>query len=248
MVEVSIITPTHNSNYIDETVKSVKDQTFPNWEMIIVDDCSTDKTVERIKPYIEKDKRIKLIKLEKNVGAAEARNIALRLAKGKFIAFLDSDDLWKPEKLKIQYNFMVEKDIAFSFSNYCRITEDGKKVINEIKVPEKINYSGLLRNTIIGTLTVMINREKTGYFEMPNINSSHDFALWLQILKNGFNAYGIQQSLAYYREVASSNTAKKWKAAKDVWVVYRKIEKINSLYSIYFFTNYVLNAIKKRMK
>jgi len=248
MVEVSIITPTHNSNYIDETVKSVKDQTFPNWEMIIVDDCSTDKTVERIKPYIEKDKRIKLIKLEKNVGAAEARNIALRLAKGKFIAFLDSDDLWKPEKLKIQYNFMVEKDCAFSFGNYCRITEDGKKVINEIKVPEKINYSGLLRNTIIGTLTVMINREKTGYFEMPIINSSHDFALWLQILKNGFNAYGIQQSLAYYREVASSNTAKKWKAAKDVWVVYRKIEKINSLYSIYFFSNYVLNAIKKRIK
>lgn len=244
---VSIITPSYNSSrFISETIESVIIQTFKNWEMIIVDDCSKDNSIEIIERYQQRDNRIKLITLSKNVGAAEARNIALREAKGDYIAFLDSDDLWYPEKIEKQLLFMKEKDIAFSFASYKRITENGE-YLNMVNVPKKIAYRQFLRNTIIGTLTVMIDKEKTGYFEMPLIRSSHDMALWCNIFKRGFKAYGIQEPIAIYREVSTSNTAKKWKAAKDVWKVYRKHESLNIISSLFYFTGYAINAILKRV-
>ena len=245
---ISIITPSYNSeSFIEFSIKSVMDQTYKYWEMLIVDDKSVDNCREIINKYTELDSRIKSINLEKNVGAAEARNFALRIAKGKFIAFLDCDDIWLPEKLEVQLDFMRKNNYAFTFSAYQIFSEDGKTNYQTINVPKVIDYKGYLKNTIIGCLTVVINREKTGYFEMPNIKSSHDMALWLLIMKRGFKAYGINQVLAKYRLVASSNTAKKWKAAKDVWSVYRKIEKLNFIFSLYYFINYVFNAIKKRI-
>jgi len=247
MSKISIITPIYNSNYIENTIDSVIKQTYKDWELLLVDDCSNDDTINRIKEYIEKDDRINLNVLEVNVGAAEARNIALREAKGDYIAFLDSDDMWLPNKLEKQIQFMKSNNYAFSFTAYQRVNQNNTKTINRIGVPKSIGYNGFLRNTIIGTLTVMIDKRQTGYFEMPNIRSSHDMALWCDILKRGFKAYGINEVLAYYRIVDDSNTAKKWKAAMDVWRVYRNIEKMSWTKSAFNFSLYAFNALRKRI-
>jgi len=245
---VSIITPSYNSSmFIEECVNSVLTQTYSNWEMLIVDDCSKDESREIIKSFSDKDKRVQHCFLEENVGAAEARNIAIRKAKGKYIAFLDSDDIWKSDKLEKQIAFMKKNDIAFSFTSYQPISEDGNDLANIIKAPKEMTYHSYLKNTIIGCLTVIIDKEKVEEFEMPVIKSSHDMALWLLIMKRGFSAYGFDENLARYRVVSSSNTVNKIKAAKDVWKVYREIEGLNLFYSFWCFVNYVFNAIKKRV-
>ena len=245
---VSIITPSYNSvRYISECVESVLAQTYTSWEMIIVDDCSEDDSKQLITALSSNDIRIKTIFLDSNIGAAEARNIALAKAKGEYIAFLDSDDLWEPYKLERQISFMNKNNIAFSYTTYQSISEDGLNVINIIKAPKEMTYYSYLKNTIIGCLTVIINREKVGYFEMPNVRSSHDMALWLLILKRGFSAYGLDENLAKYRIVSSSNTANKMKAVKDVWKVYREIERLSFLYSLWCFFCYIFNTVKKRI-
>jgi teichuronic acid biosynthesis glycosyltransferase TuaG len=244
---VSIITPSYNSaKFIDETIKSVQAQTYQEWEMIIVDDASTDKSVEVITQLIQDDDRIKCIELQQNIGAAMARNKALEVANGKFIAFLDSDDLWLPNKLKCQLDFMQTNNYSFTFTAYTPFSEDGKEEYSSIEVPQCIDYNGYCKNTIIGCLTVIINREVTGDFRMKDIRSSHDMALWLEVMDRGFDAYGLNEVLAKYRLVKSSNTAKKYKAAKEVWDVYRKVEHISLLKSTYFFMHYAYNAIRKR--
>ena len=243
---VSIITPSYNSSrFIEECVGSVLSQTYVNWEMLIVDDYSADNSLQILKKY--NDKRIQLIELDKNVGASESRNVAIRKAKGKYIAFLDSDDLWEPQKLEKQISFMETEDIAFSFSTYQPMSDDESKLYSIIHAPKIVTYSSYLKKTIIGCLTVVIDREKTGGFEMPNIRSSHDMALWLLIMRRGFDAYGLDENLARYRIVSTSNTANKWRAAKDVWKVYRQFEKLSFFYSIWCFLNYAFNAIIKRI-
>lgn len=245
---VSVITPSYNSErFIGECIQSVIAQTYINWEMIIVDDASNDNTQEVINSFAQHDKRITCFFLEENIGAAEARNFAIRKAKGKYIAFLDSDDLWEPQKLEKQILFMRKNNIAFSYTTYESISEDNSRCMKLIKAPNKVNYSDYLKNTIIGCLTVVINRENTGDFEMPNIRSSHDMALWLLIMKRGFDAYGLDENLAKYRIVSSSNTSSKMKAAKDVWKVYREVEGLSFLYSVWCFVHYVFHAIKKRI-
>ena len=245
---VSIITPSYNSaKFIKDCINSVASQTYKEWEMIIVDDCSTDDSRQLITKYAKKDNRIKVILLEENVGAAAARNIAIKESEGKYIAFLDSDDLWKKNKLEKQLSFMKENNIAFSFTSYQPISENGIEKYSIIKAPYQMDYHSYLKNTIIGCLTVVIDRDKTGNFKMQNIRSSHDMALWLLIMKRGFSAYGLNENLAYYRIVSTSNTSKKWKAAREVWSVYRRVEKLNLLYSTICFVGYVYNAIKKRM-
>ena len=245
---VSIIMPSYNaSRFITESIKSVIVQTYQNWELLIADDCSKDSSVEVIKKIIDKDQRIKLISLLKNVGAAAARNVAIEHANGQYIAFLDSDDVWEPEKLERQLAFMKENKYAFTYSEYYVMEEDGKKTGSFIRIPSSLSYRQYLRNTIIGCLTVVIDRNIVGDFRMPLIKSSHDMALWLLIMKRGYKAYGIKEVLAGYRLVSTSNTAKKWKAAKDVWRVYRKIEHLSVLFSAFCFCGYVFNAVIKRM-
>ena len=245
---VSIITSSYNSEkFITTCVESVISQTYINWEMIIVDDASQDASKEKIIFLSHNEPRIKTIFLDKNIGAAQARNIAIRQAKGQYIAFLDSDDLWESKKLEKQVSFMSNHNIAFSFTTYQSISEDGFNKMNIIKAPSKVTYHSYLKNTIIGCLTVIIDRDKIGNFEMPDIRSSHDMALWLQIMRGGVTAYGLDENLAKYRVVSSSNTANKIKAAKDVWKVYREVEKLSLLYSFWCFTNYIFNAIKKRI-
>lgn len=245
---VSIITPSFNSeNFISETINSVLNQSYSNWELLIVDDCSKDNSVATIRSFEKMDSRIRLFCLNQNAGAAIARNIALEEAQGQYIAFLDSDDVWESGKLEKQLAFMTIKGYAFTYSDYYVMYESGQKTGNIIKVPKSLSYHQYLCNTIIGCLTVVVNRRLTGDFRMPLIKSSHDMALWLLILKRGFKAYGFQEVLAGYRLVSTSNTAKKWKAAKDVWTVYREIESLSIFYSAFCFLGYAINAILKRI-
>ena len=245
---ISIITPCYNSSkFINECVNSVLLQSYCNWELLLVDDCSSDNSKELLLNIEKKDERIKVTFLDNNIGAAHARNVAIQKAKGKYIAFLDSDDSWDSMKLEKQISFMVQNDIAFSFTSYQSISENGLDIISVIEAPYKMTYNNYLKNTIIGCLTVIIDREKVGDFEMPSIRSSHDMALWLLIMKRGFVAYGFNENLANYRIVSSSNTSSKWDAAKDVWRVYRNLEKLSFFYSIWCFLNYAFNAVIKRI-
>jgi len=245
---VSIITPSYNSaRFINECVSSVLEQTYTNWELIIVDDASDDNSSELISNIAARDNRIKFVFLTENIGVAGARNIALEKSKGRYIAFLDSDDIWKKEKLTKQIHFMQSHNISFSFSSYEPMSENGMEIFKEIKVPLKINYNSFLKNTIIGCLTVVLDKHKIGDFKMPKLKTSQDMALWLSIMKGGVNAYGIQQSLAYYRLVGESNTSNKFKVIVGVWKIYRNEEGFGYVESIWYFLNYAFNAVKKRI-
>nr|WP_163969775.1 glycosyltransferase family 2 protein [Oceanobacillus halotolerans] len=246
---ISIITPAYNAErFIRETIESVLAQTYSNWEMVIVDDCSTDKTVEYVKAYQQQDDRINLIVLEENQGSAVARNTAMEHAKGRYIAFLDSDDLWYPEKLEKQLRFMQEKDVGFSFTQYIRMQEDGTLKNAVSRAPKAVGYEDLLRHCVIGCLTVMLDREKVGYLKMVDIRTRQDYVYWLALTKRGHLAYGIPEILAKYRTVDDSISSNKIKAARRQWYVYRKIEKQNLFKSIWYFLHYATRGIRNLMK
>lgn len=241
---VSIITPAYNSaRFIAETIESVLAQTYPYWEMVIVDDCSRDDTVSIVKEYQKRDERIRLIELDKNSGSAVARNTAMDHAKGKYLAFLDSDDMWHPRKLERQVAFMVEKDVAFSFTQYVRVKEDGTETAMVSKVPSVVTYNDLMKQCVIGCLTVMLDREKIGELRMVNIRTRQDYAFWLTILRQGHYAYGIPELLAYYRLVDNSISSNKFKAAQRNWYVYRHIEKQNLIKALWYFINYATKSV-----
>lgn len=246
---VSIITPVYNnSEFIKQTIESVQKQTYKNWEMIIVDDCSTDRTPELIKRISQKDDRIKYIKLKNNSGAAIARNRALSESRGRFIAYLDADDLWKKNKIQNQIDFMLAHDYAFVCSNYEKI-DINNKILKQVKIPKEINYKLFLRNTIIQTVGVMIDSRKTGreLLIMPNVRRRQDAATWCQLLKSGFNCYGVPEFLSYYRVVPNSLSSNKIKAIKGTWFLYRKIEKLSLINACFCFLGYAVNAVKKRI-
>ncbi len=232
---VSIITPMYNGeNFIAETIESVLAQSYRNWELLITDDCSKDKGPKIVKSYSEKDQRIKLFELESNGGGAVARNNSIKEAKGEFIAFLDSDDLWVPEKLKKQINWMIENKYDFTYSVYQHMTEGGelKPVISKIK--DRIDYNDMLRNNCIGCLTAIYNAKKLGKIYMPIVRVGQDFALWLQVLKKSNMAYGLNENLAYYRIRNGSVSRNKFKKMKYMWDIYREIEKLNMIKSGYY--------------
>ena len=245
---ISIITPSYNSaNYLEDCINSVLQQTYSNWEMLIVDDASDDKSRSIINRYALQEKRITSILLDNNIGSAAARNLAIDKSNGRYIAFLDSDDSWLPEKLDVQLRFMKENNYDFTFSSYNVISEDGLHHLSKVSAPNKITYNQYLKNTIIGCLTVMIDKDKFDTIKMPLLRSSHDMALWLDLLRNGKYAYGINQCLANYRVVKTSNTSNKFKAVYDVWRVYRDYEGFSFFYSLYNLIFYIFNAIKKRI-
>jgi teichuronic acid biosynthesis glycosyltransferase TuaG len=245
---VSIITPIYNSEeFIVDTIESVISQSYKNWELIIIDDCSTDNSLQLIQKYIDLDERISLFINKENSGAAVSRNLGLKKSSGNFICFIDSDDLWNPLKLETQLNFMLNNNFAISFTSYNLIDENGNslnKVINSIK---EINYEGYLKNTIIGMSTSMIDTEKTGVFEFVNIRTRQDTYLWITLLKRGLSAHGLNMTLASYRVRKDSISANKLNAAKRVWYLYYNLENLGLLKSIYYFSFYVVNAIKKRI-
>lgn len=245
---VSIITPVYNAEkFIEETIQSVQNQTYKEWEMIIVDDCSCDNSEIIIKDMQERDSRIKYIRLRENSGAAMARNVALENSNGRYIAFLDSDDLWANSKLEEQIRFMNDKKCGFTFTSYEFINEDGSKLDKIVKIPEQIDYNELLKNTIICCSTVVIDRNLVGEFRMILIRKGQDVATWLKILKYYKFAYGINNNLLKYRLVKGSLSRNKLGVFKKMWTIYRNIEKLTLIKSIHVFTCYSLNAIKKRI-
>ena len=245
---VSIITPVYNAErFLSDTIKSVQNQTYKNWEILLIDDCSKDNSAQIIKEFQKYDNRIKYIKLKKKSGASVSRNEGIRNAKGRFIAFVDSDDIWKPEKLEIQIKYMLKENLGFTFTSYRYMKENGELTNKIAKAPSKINYNGLLKNTIIGCSTVVIDREIVDYFEMPLVRRGQDTATWLQILRKEKYAYGIEQDLVNYRLVGESLSSNKIKALKRTWNTYRNVEKLGLLKSSYVFCFYVFNAIKKRI-
>ena len=245
---VSIITPVYNAEmFLSDTIKSVQNQTYKNWEMLLVDDCSKDNSAQIIKEFQKYDDRIKYIKLEKNSGASVSRNTGIKNAKGRFIAFVDSDDIWKPEKLEVQVKYMLENNLGFTFTSYRYMKEDGELTNKVAKAPSKINYNGLLKNTIIGCSTVVIDTDIVEAFEMPLVRRGQDTATWLQILRKEKYAYGIDKDLVYYRLVGESLSSNKIIALKRTWNTYRNVEKLGLIKSSYVFCFYVFNAIKKRI-
>lgn len=231
---ISIITPTHNcEKFIGKTIDSVINQSYKNWEMIIVDDCSNDKTKEMVNKYIEADKRIKYHLLEKNSGAAAARTKAMELATGKYIAFLDSDDLWMEDKLKRQLTFMKMNRYAFTCTDYEKIDEDGNSLNRIMKSKIKTDYNGVLLSCPVGNSTVMYNVQKLGKFSVPNIRKRNDDALWLQILKKEKYIYGMPEVLMKYRVRADSISSNKLTLIKYHWKLYREIEHLSAFRSIF---------------
>ena len=244
---VSIITPSYNSeSFISQTIESVLSQTYADWEMIIVDDVSSDKSVEIIEKYMKKDNRIKLIRLDKNSGPAIVRNRAIKEAKGRYIAFLDSDDFWHKEKLTKQLTFMQEKSAVLSFTGYHTVEERLGTPTTLMEVPHTVDYHTLLKQNIMGCLTVIYDSEKLGKVYMPDISKRQDFALWLKILKKTPFAHGLDESLAYYRVRTSSVSSNKIMASIYNWKLYREVEKLPLYQAIYYFGWYTYNSIKNK--
>lgn len=245
---VSIIVPVYNAEeFINDTIKTVQDQTYKNWELIMIDDCSTDRSTEQILKY--KSDKIKLIKLKKNSGAAICRNTGIKEAKGRYIAFLDADDLWKKEKLEVQLEFMKDKKCAFSFTGYEFADKDGVGNGKIVKVPEKINYKQALKNTTIWTSTVMFNMNKLKKEDiyMLDVKRGQDTATWWKVLKTGVEAYGLNKNLSIYRRSTGTLSSNKFKALKRTWDLYRNVERLNIFYSLYNFLWYCFNAARRRI-
>lgn len=223
---VSIIMPTYNcAKFIGKTIESVIAQTYENWELIIVDDCSKDNTEEVVSKY--KDNRIKYHRLKNNSGAAVARTEAMKKASGSYMAFLDSDDLWKKDKLEKQLEFMNKNNYNFTCTEYEQIDEEGNKLNKVIKVKKRADYNRILLDCPVGNSTVMYNVEKLGKFEVPNIRKRNDDALWLQILKKEKYIYGMPDILMEYRIRSNSISSNKLSLVKYHWQLYREIEHLS---------------------
>lgn len=225
---VSVITPTYNSaKFIGRTIQSVLAQTYQNWEMIIVDDCSKDNTKEIVENYVRKDSRIQYYLLDKNSGAAVARTTAMKLAQGSYMAFLDSDDIWMPEKLERQIRWMADNDYAFSCTSYEQIDEADNLLGKTIKAIVKTDYNRLLLDCPVGNSSVIYDVESMGKFEVPNIRKRNDDALWLTMLKKEKYIWGMPDVLMRYRVRQNSISSNKLAVIKYHWILYRNIEHLN---------------------
>lgn len=229
---VSIITPSFNSEkFISDTIKSVLNQTYQNWEMIIIDDGSTDRTVSVIENFLD-DKRIQLYQLDQNSGTGMARNKAVSLAKGKYIAFLDSDDLWKSEKLQKQIEFMVSENQPFTFSFYECIDESGESLKKIIEAPKTLTYRQLFWSNWVGNLTGIYDSAYFGKIAISSNRKRQDWMMWLTILKKVKKAKPIPESLAIYRIRDNSISASKTALLRHNYNVYRNFHKLNALASV----------------
>jgi teichuronic acid biosynthesis glycosyltransferase TuaG len=243
---VSIITPTYNSaKYITDTIQSVQKQSYKHWEMIIVDDCSQDKTVEIIQNFMDDDHRIHLIQLNKNSGAAKARNTGIEKISGKYMTFLDADDIWFPDFIENSIKTIKTTGIHFVFSSYKRSNEKLEFVYSDFIVTEKVTYSDILKTNSISCLTAFIDVSVLGIKKMPDILKRQDMGLWLQYLKEIPFALGIQEPKAIYRIRENSLSRNKKNLLKYQWQFYIKVEKLNFFESIYYMTHWMVRGFLK---
>lgn len=244
---ISIIVPMHNaSKYIEATVNSVLSQTESDFELLLVDDCSEDSTCEVVSRF--RDERIRLIRLSDNMGAYAARNMGLSEAKGRFIAFLDADDIWAFDKLEKEKKFLLSNGYGFVFTGYEFADEDARGLGKVVEVPAQISYKQALHNTTIFTSTVMIDREivSDDLIKMPDIKSE-DTATWWQILREHKYGYGLNENLVLYRRSGNSLSANKVEALRRIWILYRKNAGLNVFEAGFHFCIWAFLAVKRRV-
>lgn len=250
---VSVIMPAYNSAAtISESIRSLQAQTFHDWVLFVVDDGSTDNTCQIVDGLAVLDFRIKLLVQPRNAGPAAARNRGIRCAQGRYIAFLDSDDLWRPEKLAIQLDAMQSADAAMSFHDYRQMSQNGEFMGDPIKGPDHLDWATLHKRRGVGCLTAMIDRLLVPDFLFPEMNRdvlAEDFLAWSSLLRSGaYKAMRVPHDLAFYRLQESSRSSKRLRAVSSVWVIYRRFEKIALPRAAWFFACYLVDALRLRVK
>jgi teichuronic acid biosynthesis glycosyltransferase TuaG len=241
---VSILTPTYNTEkFIRSTIESAKNQTYTNWEMILVDDASTDNTVAIIEEFIKKDSRIKLFKLPENRGNGFARNAALEKATGKYIAYLDADDVWFPEKLEKQIQFLKANNLHFTFSFYDSIDEEGNDLNRRVESPNPLTYKQLFFCNYVGNLTAIYDVDYFGKIILETSQKRQDWRIWLTILKQIKIAKPIPESLAFYRIRKDSVSSSKFKLIKHNFGVYREFHRSNLVFSVLLMMRFLFTQL-----
>ena len=241
---VSIVMPAYNAaKFIRETIASVQSQTYENWELLVIDDGSKDETVEIIRALTKEDARIRLLQNEKNMGVAKTRNRGIELADGEFIALLDSDDLWYPEKLEKQLSLARESEIVYC--SYAMIDEDGKEKHAPFIVPAETNYKKMLISSVISCSTVLMRAETAKKYHFDETFYHEDYVLWMQMMKDGRKACGCTEVLGAYRIRESSRSSDKLSSAKKRWVIYRKCLHMSFVSSAYYLFRYAVRAMRK---
>lgn len=245
-VLISIVTPSFNAaDTLMRCIGSVKAQTVSYWEHIIVDDASSDSSYAIILEAAQDDSRIRSARLDQNSGAGAARNKAIEMARGRYIAFLDADDEWFPEKLERQIDFMQKTKAAFSFTGFVHQSDQGAY---SVSVPPRTNYRSLLRNNVIGCLTAVYDAGQLGKVYMPLIRRRQDYALWLDLLKRTDHAYGLNEPLAVYNVSADSLSGSKWQANLGIWHMLRDVENMNTVMATYYTVVSRLNRLLRRRR
>lgn len=244
---ISIITPCYNSEkYIEDTLNSVLAQTYTNWEWWIIDDASQDNSVKIIRSF--QDERIHLIALNENAGAAEARNIGIRNAKGRYLTFIDSDDLWLPEFLEKAQQFLFQNNAELAYAGYKRFDEDLKPLLADFPAEDHVDYKRILYNCPIPMLTALYDTKRIGKMEIPEVDMREDYAMWIEILKKIPEARAIPESLAIYRIRNSSYSRNKLLILRKQFDVYYKYLNLSLLQSFYYTFHWALNGLKKYEK
>ncbi|RXM43356.1 glycosyltransferase family 2 protein [Flavobacterium sp. YO64] len=241
---VSILIPTFNAEkFIKAAVESVQKQTYENWEMILVDDASTDETVKIIADFAQKDSRIKHYQLQTNSGNGFARNIALEKASGKYIAFLDADDLWFPEKLEKQIQFLKANNLSFTFSFYDCIDDNGNNLNRRVQTPIPLTYKQLFFCNYVGNLTAIYDADFFGKIKLESSQKRQDWRLWLTILKQIKTAEAVPESLALYRIRKDSISSSKFKLIKHNFGVYREFHGYNLVFSVFLMMRFLFTQL-----
>jgi len=241
---VSIITACYNSEkYVEETIRSVVNQTYTDWEWLIVDDCSTDNSVQLIEKF--EDDRIKLIKLPENQDAAKARNAGMEQAQGKYIAFIDSDDLWLPDALEKRISFLQKENEVVVYTSYKRVNEELQPCLEDFIAEDNVTFKRLLKNCPIFISTLVYDSEKTGKIMFPDVYRREDYAMVLNLMKKTEKARAIQEALVVYRIRSNSYSRNKWLMFKLQFLVYFKFLKLPLHQSLYFTLQWAYNGLKK---
>ena len=246
---VSIIMPCHNgSSFISVAIQSVINQTYENWELLVIDDCSKDDSVQIIQSFANNDKRIKLLHTQKSTGyPSDVRNVGIEAATGRYIAFLDCDDMWLPEKLEHQLKLFDKAEVAVAYSWYIKMYEDGNQHEKPVKSPELVSYKNLLGGNVIGNLTGVYDTQKVGKIYQKQIHHE-DYLMWLEILKSGYIAANTSSVEAVYRESKNSLSGSKLKALVWTWNIFYRELNYPLTISAFFFVKYIIKGFLKKIK
>ncbi len=246
---VSIITPCYNGEeFISKTIESVLNQSYQNFEMIVIDNASTDESHNIVDRYTKKDGRIKQYKIDINIGGANAWKLGVEKSKGEYVAFLDADDVWHPNKLSHQLQFMIKNKHDFSYTVYHWISEDDVSLNNVIRIKPSLNFKQFISNTCIGCSTVIISKQLINSIVIPVYQKKNwDFATWGLILKKGYTAYGLKEDLMSYRIVSNSASRNKFRYARIVWNIYSDVFGMRIYSKIIPFTKYAINAFERNI-